>query len=203
MADDLAHEIKNPLNSMVINLEVIRSRAKKQDVDGVMDRAAVLESEIRRLNGLVDGLLKLLRPDRDVSGELDVDALLAEIAQLVGLQAKLARKQLTVSQIGDNAVVPGKRDAFRFALLNLLLAELDAISPEDGRIAVDGEVRDGAVVITILTEGGSAAEDRRSAALTAATALIDRYGATVSTEEVTAGTPQRLIHVRLPLAGTA
>jgi branched-chain amino acid aminotransferase len=38
LADDLAHEIKNPLNAIVINLEVLRTRVARADADGALTR---------------------------------------------------------------------------------------------------------------------------------------------------------------------
>src|SRR5687768_15378066 len=93
LADDLAHEIKNPLNSMVINIEVLRSRVRKGDTQGVLDRADVLEAEVTRLNGVLDAMLKLLRPGRNrAADEIPLDPVLEELADLVGLQARLAGK---------------------------------------------------------------------------------------------------------------
>jgi signal transduction histidine kinase len=137
MADDLAHEIKNPLNSMVINLEVLRSRAGKADTEGILGRAAVLESEILRLNGLIDSMLKLLRPDRSAEGPFAVDSLLGEIGAVVSLQAKLARKDLEISNVPEGTYAAGPRDAVRFGLLNVLMAALRSV-PTEGVVALRG-----------------------------------------------------------------
>ncbi|HEX6694197.1 MAG TPA: histidine kinase dimerization/phospho-acceptor domain-containing protein [Longimicrobiales bacterium] len=158
LADDLAHEIKNPLNSLVINLEVLRSRARKGDADGVLGRADVLEIEVRRLNTLLDGLLRLLRPDRQPGVLISVDTLVAEAAELAEVQARLARKTLSVSPVGDAAVTSGRRDVLRFALLNLLMAELDAVDGGAARVEVAGRIGESGTVLTIATVGGDPVE---------------------------------------------
>jgi hypothetical protein len=61
-SDDLAHEIKNPLHAMVINLELVKRRAGDADPSPLIERAEVVESELHRVHGLVDSLLKLVRP---------------------------------------------------------------------------------------------------------------------------------------------
>ncbi|MEO5511536.1 MAG: histidine kinase dimerization/phospho-acceptor domain-containing protein [Longimicrobiales bacterium] len=211
MADDLAHEIKNPLNSMVINLEVIRSRARKGDAAGVLDRADVIENEVRRLNELIDGLLKLLRPERTTSDEISVDAVLAELGNLVGLQAKLARKELAVSPIGESAVAHGRRDAIRFALLNILSAELDAIGSDTGAIEVGGDLQSDEVVVRIASRSpvtpASAAEEAREQSLATARILLAGEGGKVETSDIdtgrTDGGTDRLITIRLPRAVNA
>src|SRR5690606_31396497 len=65
LADDLAHEIRNPLNAIVINLEVLRGRVQRGDTAAALERIAVVEQETRRLHLIVDRLLQLLRPERD------------------------------------------------------------------------------------------------------------------------------------------
>src|SRR5690606_41450424 len=59
LADDLAHEIKNPLHAMVINLEVLRRRDTAGDPDIVLERAAVIDLVIQRKQQVVDLLITL------------------------------------------------------------------------------------------------------------------------------------------------
>ncbi|NIP60786.1 MAG: hypothetical protein GWO00_23330, partial [Gemmatimonadetes bacterium] len=49
-ADDLAHEIKNPLHAMVINLELVKRRATGEDAGALIQRAEVVESELYRVH---------------------------------------------------------------------------------------------------------------------------------------------------------
>ncbi len=205
MVDDLAHEIKNPLNSMVINLELMRSRARKGDTDGVLARADVLETEVRRLNALIDSILKLMRPERVATDAIALDPVLAELGDLVGLQAKLARKALTVSPIGEAAVARGRREAIRFALLNLLAAELDAAAGDSARVDVDGMADDDDVVIRISARSDAGqAEDgapnhARDSAIEMARALLHAGGGVVAVgAQSMEGHVERVVTVRLP-----
>jgi signal transduction histidine kinase len=83
LADDLAHEIKNPLHSMVINLEVLRRRIARLEGDSNEDLlryAGVLNAELERVSRRVELLLRLVRPNRESEDE----ATLAE-----GMPAKI------------------------------------------------------------------------------------------------------------------
>jgi signal transduction histidine kinase len=93
LADDIAHEIKNPLNSIVINLEVLRVRIGRQDTDAALERAGVIEHEARRLHALVDRLLQLLRPERDPATSLALDQLFDELLPLVEARVRMARNE--------------------------------------------------------------------------------------------------------------
>ena len=121
LADDLAHEIKNPLNAIVINLEVLKVRANKGDTTAVVERAAVIDHEVRRLHHLMDRLLQLLRPDREDAGQLALDQVLDEVLPLVEAQARLARNEMAIEGVAP-VIVAMRRDLLKFALLNVLTA---------------------------------------------------------------------------------
>jgi signal transduction histidine kinase len=121
LADDLAHEIKNPLNAIIINLEVMKVRVRKADADAALERADVIEHEVRRLHQLVDRMLMLIRPDRDDSLSLPLDSALDELLPLVEAQTRLARNEFYTACDGS-LFLPVRRDTFKFALLNLMVA---------------------------------------------------------------------------------
>ena len=148
LADDLAHEIKNPLNSMVITLELMRARVRRNDVDGVIERADVLEGEIRRLNGLVDAFLRLLRPDRSGKTGVALASVLEELTPLLVAKAKLARVQLRIGDMPGDALIHAERDALRFAVLHGIVAELDRAA-DDSPVAIEGELTEAGVRITV------------------------------------------------------
>jgi signal transduction histidine kinase len=117
LADDLAHEIKNPLNSMVINLEVLRNKVEKGATDTAIERTDVLDHEIRRLHELVDGLLRLLRPRRDQTGVTALSLVLDEVLPLVQLRARLAHVDLRLDGPSADAFTSVPADLLRFGLL--------------------------------------------------------------------------------------
>jgi signal transduction histidine kinase len=148
LADDLAHEIKNPLNAIVINLEVLKVRISREDAVGAFDRAAVIEHEVRRLHELVDRVLLLLRPSRAETSNLPVDSALGEILPLIQAQARLARNELVVE--GGSAVfVPVRRDAFKFALLAVLMAVHERLGEGGGILALRCDAGDEAVTFVV------------------------------------------------------
>lgn len=148
LADDLAHEIKNPLNAIVINLEVLKVRLGRGDVEAALDRASVIDEETRRLHGLIDRILQLLRQTREDSGGLALDQVLDEVLPLFAAQARLAHNEF--SQEGGAAVsVAVKRDLLKFALLNILTAMHDRLGERNGRIVLRCETDDTTVTLNI------------------------------------------------------
>ncbi len=137
LADDLAHEIKNPLHAMVINLEVMRRRVAAGDTEIALERAAVIEQEIERTHHLVDLLLKLVRPDRNheqhaysLAGALD------EVLPLIELQARLARVPLQCEDVDIDAPIGIAHPAVKFAVLAIAMPMIEHLRalphPEDG-----------------------------------------------------------------------
>jgi signal transduction histidine kinase len=150
LADDLAHEIKNPLNAIIINLEVLKVRAAKGDADGTIDRAGVIEQEVRRLHQLIDRMLLLVRPDRDAAGSLPLDSALDELLPLIGAQVKLARNEFVVD-CSAAVFVAIPRDVLKFALLNLLMAAHARLGDGGGTLTLSCKPDDVCAYIGITT----------------------------------------------------
>jgi signal transduction histidine kinase len=66
LAGRVAHEIKNPLNAVAVNLEVVRSRCEQGHVEApaILPFATAAAGELERVSRLVEALLALARPAR-------------------------------------------------------------------------------------------------------------------------------------------
>jgi signal transduction histidine kinase len=151
LADDLAHEIKNPLNSIVINLEVLKVRIARADSDGALGRIAVIEQETRRLNHLVDLLLLLLRPARGEAASLALDQAFDEILPLVEAQMRLARNEFR-SDCSAPVSVPVRSDIFKFAMLNLITALHERLGEAGGGLVLHCDADDVSVTVRVSAD---------------------------------------------------
>jgi signal transduction histidine kinase len=131
LADDLAHEIKNPLHSMVINLEVLKRRVSRwsgADAADLMRYVVILSDELDRVNRRVDLLLRMVRPER--GGELVFLAeAVDELLELVELERDRqgVSIDLRAAATAPSAKIP--RDIGRQIILNLLVIAMDAAAP--------------------------------------------------------------------------
>jgi two-component system, NtrC family, C4-dicarboxylate transport sensor histidine kinase DctB len=121
LADDLAHEIKNPLNAIVVNLEVLRRKIEVGATQVAVERANVVDHEIARVHLIVDQLLQLMRPPRGGAQTISLDETVDELRPVLDAQAKAARVQLEVST-DAGLFVSAARDVVKFAMLNLIVA---------------------------------------------------------------------------------
>jgi signal transduction histidine kinase len=132
LADDLAHEIKNPLHSMVINLEVLRRRIARLEGDSNEDLlryAGVLNAELERVSRRVELLLRLVRPNRESEDEATLAEIFEELRELVELECE--RHQVELKFDLPVAVVRARfpRASTRQMILSLILKTLDSIPP--------------------------------------------------------------------------
>jgi signal transduction histidine kinase len=142
LADDLAHEIKNPLHSMVINLEVLRRRLARQSNESgeeLLRYAAVLSSELERVSRRVDLLLRMVRPQRDSDDPTTLADVLDELHELVELECE--RREVRLQLEPPNVVVRARlpRAATRQMILSLILKTLGPL-PAGGTLAVTSDI---------------------------------------------------------------
>ncbi|HEU0012919.1 MAG TPA: histidine kinase dimerization/phospho-acceptor domain-containing protein [Longimicrobium sp.] len=180
LADGLAHEIKNPLHSMVINLEVLKrriARLQAQGGDDVLRYAGVLGDELDRVTRRIELLLRLARPDR-ASDETTLNELAEELMELVQVEARHrdARVEYQPSPVMTRVRVA--RQPARQVILNLVLDALDALPP-GGTLRVGVETRDGHAVLAV---SGGAPADPGADRLAVAAALAEALGGRVEAE---------------------
>lgn len=196
LADDLAHEIKNPLHSMVINLEVLRRRIETGAKDAALERADVLEHEIHRLHALVERLLVLLRPSRSAEPFSNVSDVLADVVPLIEMRARLANMDFACHPVGD--VLAGiSAEGLRFALLNVLDTAFDGAA--HGALEMAGQVSSKEVHLEIRCSG-SIPPQSGDARLTAAAALVEETGGRIEMQELAGEVAIRKVLLVIPRA---
>lgn len=158
LADDLAHEIKNPLHSMVINLEVLKRRIARVEAAGqedVLRYIGVLGGELERVNRRIELLLRLSRPPRGAE-TTTLNELTDELMELIRLEARHHELQVDYRPDGRIARVFVQRESTRQVILNLVLEVIDRMSPaETLRIGI--HERDGRSRILVGDSGGAVA----------------------------------------------
>jgi PAS domain S-box-containing protein len=143
LTSGVGHEVKNPINAIVVHLELLRS---KMTGDGGAERhLEVIQSEIRRLDRVVQTLVDFSRPvelqlkDQDLRGIVNGVLMLAS--------AELETRNITVASELPNCAVNVRVDAdlLKQALLNVVLngaqamgtgGELSVRLSEDARAAI-------------------------------------------------------------------
>lgn len=163
LADDLAHEIKNPLHSMVINLEVLRRRIARLDpqpTEDLLRYASVLSSELERVNRRIDLLLRMVRPSRDSEDLASIAEVVEELRELLELESQRHGVQLNVEEPRSIALPDLPRAATRQMLLSLILETLDR-TPEGGVLQLN-TVENGTDLYVEVTTSAFTLEELRT-----------------------------------------
>jgi two-component system sensor histidine kinase HydH len=135
LAAGVAHEIRNPLNA--IDMTVQRFGAEFTPVENRSEYdelVRIVESELNRVNGIVEQFLRLARPPKLTPKLTDVDALIRDLVTVI--DRKTASKDLMLKldlQLDKSVIVD--REQLTQAVLNLLLNAVDA-TPQGGEISV-------------------------------------------------------------------
>jgi len=148
----VAHEVKNPLNSMRLWLENLKE-SLPPDRDGATAQAVnVLDAEIDRLDAVVKRFLDFARP-MDVRLEpTQLAELLREVLQVA--QPQLQRAKVEVAQLLPIGIpeVFVDRDLLKQAVLNLVLNAVDAM-PGGGQLQLTLSRRGEVAEITVGDTG--------------------------------------------------
>jgi len=136
LAAAMAHEIRNPLEAMDLNLALLeRSIASPASgSEKTTKYVKVLESEISRLAGIVENFLSFARPGDAPRAEMRLAPVLRQIVDLLENQAKSRRVSLELSIDGD-PIVAGSEDQLKQAFLNLVINSLEAM-PNGGSLRI-------------------------------------------------------------------
>jgi len=149
VAARIAHELRNPLAGMQMALTNIR--AECGDRQDVVQRLDLVIDELRRITGLLNGLLDQSRttPERLVELPLSrtVEELLAILRYQIPKSIRLSR------DIPDDLVCLLPRDRLRQVLLNLVLNSSEAIGECSGTITVRAATTDNLLALTVCDDG--------------------------------------------------
>jgi two-component system, sporulation sensor kinase A len=165
LSASLAHEIKNPLNSIVINMEILRNMLHKAFVEK-KDRPyekylAVINEEINRLDRVIKDFLSYAKPQSSSFKAININNIIRNTAEFIAQEAKKQEIEINLDLDKDIYEVHGEENQLKQIFLNLLLNSLQAM-PDGGKILISSSNKpDGKVYVTLSDTGeGIKKEDR-------------------------------------------
>ena len=141
LASGLAHEINQPLASILRNAEAAELflQHPSPDLDEIRAILSDIRSDDERAGHVIDRMRGLLKRQTLDTGRLDVGALVGDVAALVRIDAATRQVKLDVDVPADLPHVRGDRVQIQQVLLNLILNGMDALHGtrlEDRRVDV-------------------------------------------------------------------
>jgi signal transduction histidine kinase len=140
LATVLAHEIKNPMNSIIIHLEVLKSCFKElAGAETLKDKAArnlhVIESEMKRLEKVISGFLDLAGSHPNSKESFAIQPLILELVELLQPEFQKNEIEIRLDLHSDLPPLVGSADQIKQAVLNLLINAHQAL-PKGGEISI-------------------------------------------------------------------
>lgn len=151
----VGHEVKNPINAMVVHLELLRSKlASGAPPDGAQRHVDVLSSEMGRLDRVVQTLADFSRPMEPTFLEQDLLPIVQAVVQLVAAEAEKANIAIAIGEStpGLSLRVVADAELLRQALLNIVLNAMQAM-PQGGAIHIQLSRERGSAIISIRDTG--------------------------------------------------
>jgi hypothetical protein len=150
----VAHEVKNPLNAILLHVEVARSKLARGD-SAVEPQMEIISREILRLDRVVKTFLDFTRPVELKLRPVLLQQILGEIADLARPQAAAANiKVVAVPEAlaADGVEVTVDSDLFKQAVLNVVVNAIQAM-PEGGELRFEASASKNTAEIRISDTG--------------------------------------------------
>jgi signal transduction histidine kinase len=156
----VAHEIKNSLHAMIIHLELVKhqigdsgARARPVDAEAAGEHIAVIASTLRRLDDMLQGLLRFTRPEELKLQPAALASMIEAIMPIVGAEARKTGVEVQVDCPPDLPMLRADHAMLQQALQNLALNACQAM-PAGGRLRIAGRpVRDRLVEVVVEDTG--------------------------------------------------
>jgi len=150
----LAHEIKNPLSTIGLNLQLLQ-----EDLDPnnpyygrIINRLGTVQREASRLKEILDDFLRFAGRIEIQTQPTDLNALLEELVDFFTPQAQFQHVQLRLKAPEGPVVAPVDVRLIKQAVLNLMINGLQAMST-GGELILAAALRDQEAVIDVIDTG--------------------------------------------------
>ncbi|MFH1739157.1 MAG: ATP-binding protein [bacterium] len=151
----MSHEIRNPLNSLSIHLQLLRRklrRAKEQDSE-TLEILGVVEKEIKRLNHVLSSFLSAARRGAAAYIRVSPRSLITDTLALLQPDFEHEKIEVSVHEEGDIPAILGDPIQMKQAFINILKNAVDAINEASQTLREEGrEAGERSVTIAIVRE---------------------------------------------------
>ena len=155
LTSGLAHEIKNPLSTVQLNLQLLQ-----EDLDPrnplfarVIRRLNTVQREAGRLKDILDDFLRYAgKLELDLQ-PVDLSELLTELVDFFAPQAQLSKVQARVRPSDQPVVASLDPKLIKQTVLNLMLNAVQAMGEKGGELILGASRHDGEALIDVIDTG--------------------------------------------------
>ena len=156
---ELSHEIRNPLNSIEIQMSLLQrmaARLPEPNAAAFLKVVDVVRAESQRLNSLAGDFLQIQKSRRLTLADCDPFVVVCNVAQLLREEALEAHVDIRLCLSDEAVLLRADSDKLQQAFMNLMKNALEALV--EGKVAeafleVAGQLEDNQVVLTFADNG--------------------------------------------------
>jgi two-component system sensor histidine kinase HydH len=151
----LAHEVRNPLSSLDIHVQLLEedlASLAPQMREQLTPRLEIIHGELHRLEGIVERFLRLAGPAGVDLEPIDIRKVLTHVCEL--LRPEAAARDIEISAQVEDSLPRVMADPVRLTqvLVNLVINAIQAVERQ-GRVEVTANVADGRVSVIVSDNG--------------------------------------------------
>jgi signal transduction histidine kinase len=153
LAATVAHEIRNPLNSVSMGLQRLKGEfTPTQDQDDYERFLDLMQAEVRRLNSIVEQFLSLARPLNLKVEPVSIETFLKDVTTLMSGDASSANVQIDLNVAPGLPSLQADPNYLKQLLLNLILNGVQAM-PRGGALTIDARADKDFLRLTVSDHG--------------------------------------------------
>lgn len=129
----LAHEVRNPLNNILLSVEQMQQETKEETPMMFLD---IIHRNSRRISDLISELLNTSRPTEIVLVEYTLQSILDEVINAAIDRITLKHIKLSLDYPEEGLQIVADKEKLKIALLNIVINAIEAMEEHKGAISI-------------------------------------------------------------------
>jgi two-component system NtrC family sensor kinase len=157
LASGVAHEVNNPLQPLLTNLEMA---LEDLDAERPIDRELLefAKEDVQRIQRIVTRLLEFARPGQSAAHPMHIDEVIREVLTLANKQLEHARVKVK-TDLKAQRRINGSPDQLKQVFLNLIVNAMEAM-PNGGEVLIATSEQYDQLVLTVRDTGSGITEEQ-------------------------------------------
>jgi len=151
LTSGVAHEVKNPINSIVVHLEILRNKLNQPDAD-TQRHMDVIGSEIQRLDRVVQTLVDFTRPVELTLADVDLRSVVEQVVFMAKPDCERHGVRLFTETGEEPLLSRVDADLIKQSLLNIVINAVQAME-NGGTLSIRANRRDDDAQLEIQDTG--------------------------------------------------